>query len=189
MGRRGTTRRRVLIAAGALGAAAPLAGCTAGSGGDTGPTAEERAEDTLRRRSAAVSTALLSRYDAAAAAHPGLAQRLAPLRAEAAAHTAALGPEGTRPPTASPSPSPSASRTPAAPATQAGPSGSPGASVPADPAAALKDLAALATTTADTHARALGAAAPEYARLLASVAAASAAHAYLLTAAKPGAAS
>ncbi|MCK8680387.1 hypothetical protein [Streptomyces lichenis] len=187
MGRRGTTRRRVLIAAGALGAAAPLAGCTAGSGEDTGPSAEERAEDTLRRRSAAVSTALLSRYDAVAAAHPGLADRLAPLRAEAAAHTAALGPEGTRPP-ASPSSSPSVSGS-RAPATQAGPSGSPGAPVPADPAAALKDLAALATTTADTHARALGAAAPEYARLLASVAAASAAHACLLTAAKPGTAS
>ncbi|MFF9014433.1 hypothetical protein ACF09C_15870 [Streptomyces sp. NPDC014870] len=53
--------------------------------------------------------------------------------------------------------------------------------VPADPALALKDLAALARRTADTHAAALLDAPPEYARLLASVAASGAAHAYLLT--------
>ncbi|WP_374684344.1 hypothetical protein [Streptomyces sp. ODS05-4] len=181
----------MLIAAGALGAAAPLAGCTAGgSGEDTGPSAAERAEDALRRRSADASTVLLERYDAVAAAHPALAARLAPLRGAVAAQVAALGPEGSRPP-ASPTAVPSPSGSPAAPATQAGPSGSPGASadpsgspapVPAESGAALKDLAGHAARAADVHARALLTAPPEYARLLASVAAAHAAHAYLLTA-------
>ncbi|MEU9701767.1 hypothetical protein [Streptomyces sp. NPDC047981] len=53
--------------------------------------------------------------------------------------------------------------------------------VPADPALALKDLAALARRTADAHGAALLGAPPEYARLLASVSASGAAHAYLLT--------
>ncbi len=51
---------------------------------------------------------------------------------------------------------------------------------PADPAAALKGLAALASRTAGAHTEALAGAPAELARLLASVAAASAAHAYLL---------
>ncbi|MBT2442839.1 hypothetical protein J7E93_22580, partial [Streptomyces sp. ISL-36] len=53
--------------------------------------------------------------------------------------------------------------------------------VPADPAAALRELTAAVRRTADTHTAALLDAPPEYARLLASVAAATAVHAYLLT--------
>ncbi len=60
---------------------------------------------------------------------------------------------------------------------------------PADPAAALKELAALASRTAGAHTEALDGAPPELARLLASVAAASAAHAYLLAAPAEGGAS
>ncbi|MFJ2560896.1 MULTISPECIES: hypothetical protein [unclassified Streptomyces] len=53
--------------------------------------------------------------------------------------------------------------------------------VPADPAAALKDLAAAERRTCDAHTATLMEAPPELARLLASLAAASAGHAYLLT--------
>ncbi|MEU3450108.1 hypothetical protein AB0H29_23215 [Streptomyces thermolilacinus] len=52
--------------------------------------------------------------------------------------------------------------------------------VPAEPGAALGELAALASRTAAAHTAALVGAPPELARLLASVAAAGAAHAYLL---------
>ncbi|OEJ94156.1 hypothetical protein [Streptomyces thermolilacinus] len=52
--------------------------------------------------------------------------------------------------------------------------------VPAEPGAALGELAALASRTAAAHTAALAGAPPELARLLASVAAAGAAHAYLL---------
>ncbi|MCP9944405.1 hypothetical protein LUX12_05755 [Streptomyces somaliensis] len=52
--------------------------------------------------------------------------------------------------------------------------------VPAEPGAALGELAALAARTAAAHTAALAGAPPELARLLASVAAAGAAQAYLL---------
>ncbi|MEU7036711.1 hypothetical protein ABZ958_23940 [Streptomyces sp. NPDC046237] len=208
MGRTGTVGRRALLAAGAV----TLAGCTSEGGGrPRKPSAAERAalaEAALRRRSASTSRDLLERYDAVLAAHPPLAQRLAPLRATVAAHVAALA-EGaakdassadTRPAdtgaeratsgtgsgtaTGSASPVPSGS---AAPASGAPASGAPvsGAPVPpavaTDPAVALEELAAAARSTADVHAATLLDAPPEYARLLASVAAAGAAHAYLLT--------
>ncbi|MFJ3580653.1 hypothetical protein ACIPPS_00210 [Streptomyces sp. NPDC090127] len=191
MGRTGTVGRRALLAAGAV----TLAGCTSGGGAErpAKPSAAElaaRAEAALRRRSAATSRGLLERYDAVLATHPALAGRLTPLRAAVAAQAAALagdeGPAGDAAPsaTAPPSAAPSAdtrSADPGAgrPAT-ASSSASP-APVPADPAAALKELAAAARRTADAHATALLAAPPEYARLLASVAASGAAHAYLLT--------
>ncbi|MCP9962361.1 hypothetical protein LUX05_15075 [Streptomyces somaliensis] len=52
--------------------------------------------------------------------------------------------------------------------------------MPAEPGAALGELAALAARTAAAHTAALAGAPPELARLLASVAAAGAAQAYLL---------
>ncbi|MFF8597868.1 hypothetical protein ACF065_02915 [Streptomyces sp. NPDC015232] len=174
-----TLGRRALLGAGAAGAAAALAGCTSEGtgGGPRKPDAAARAaaaEAALRRRSAAAGRDLLTRYDAVIAAHPALAPRLAPLRASAAAHVTALaeggpapapGPAGTGSPTATPAPT--RSQAPVR--------------VPADPAAALKELTAAVRATADTHTAALLTAPPEYARLLASVAAAGAAHAYLLT--------
>ncbi|MFI8826398.1 hypothetical protein [Streptomyces sp. NPDC053431] len=173
-----TVGRRALLTAGAAGAATALAGCT--SGGDEGPrkpTAAERAaaaEAALRARSATTSRELLLRYDAVVDGHPALAARLAPLRASVAAQVKALAEGGTAPAagpdaSASPSPTPSPTRSLAF------------VRVPADPAAALRDLAAAARATADTHTAALLTAPPEYARLLASVAASGAAHAYLLT--------
>ncbi|MGW0120875.1 hypothetical protein [Streptomyces sp. NPDC003327] len=184
-----TTGRRALLAAGASAAAAALAACTSDGGtGPRRPTAAQReaervarAEAALRLRSVTTSRTLLERYDATLAAHPALAARLTPLRTSVAAHAAALGEGGTtvRPATASPTTSPSAR-----------PSARPGAAAPAvrvaaDPAAALAELAAAERTAADAHTAALLTAPPEYARLLASVAAAGAGHAYLLTEGAP----
>jgi hypothetical protein len=115
-------------------------------------------ETTLRTKAAGTSRTLLAHYDAVLAAHPGQRTRLTPLRAAVVRHVAALAPK-TRGPV----------KPPAAPA------------VPADPAAAVAALATAERGTADAHTAALMKAPPELARLLASVAAASAAHAYLLT--------
>ncbi|MGP4004862.1 hypothetical protein, partial [Streptomyces sp. 8N706] len=161
---------------GALGAgtaAVLLSGCSEGG------SASERAERSttarkLRARAAEESGDLLDRYDATAKAHPGLAERLRPLRAEVAGHATAFAsarPSGSSA-AASASPSPSAS---------AGGSAGPPASVPEDERKALAALADAERRTADARTTALLEAPPELARLLASVAAAGAAHAYLLT--------
>ncbi|MFF8279505.1 hypothetical protein ACF05T_25865 [Streptomyces lateritius] len=190
MGRTGTVGRRALLTAGAVA----LAGCTSDADGERpkAPSAAERAaraETRRRLRSVATAEALRERYDAVLAAHPALSARLSPLRAAAAAHATALGEGGTGAPV-----TPVDGRTgqtaqhgktgktrknvPAPAPTVSGPSAPP---VAADPAVALKELAAAARKTADTHTDALLDASPEYARLLASVAAAAAVHAYLLT--------
>ncbi|MBH1934052.1 hypothetical protein I5Q34_07055 [Streptomyces sp. AV19] len=143
-------RRRTLLAG---GAAVLLAGC---SGGRQDGAADERAraEERLRARAGRDSTALLAAYDATIAAHAGLAGRLRPLRAEVARHAEAFG--------------------------SSAPSAPPSSSAPRDAKAALAALADAERRTADDRAAALGSASPELARLLASVAAAGAAHAYLL---------
>ncbi|WP_030871764.1 hypothetical protein [Streptomyces sp. NRRL S-37] len=159
-------RRRSLLAA--APAALLVAGCSAGSE-DAGASGGSRpsAADRARARAARDSRELAERYDAVVAAHPKLAERLRPLRAEVVRHAEAFG--GT--PESSPSPSPS------------GP-GSPSASAPAVPAKekdALAGLAAAERELAGRRAKALLDAPGELARLLASVAAAGAAHVYLLT--------
>ncbi|MFI6704014.1 hypothetical protein ACIBJC_34630 [Streptomyces sp. NPDC050509] len=91
--------------------------------------------------------------------------------------------------TSDPSDSPGSSGRTGAPGSSATPASttSPDATVtavphvPADPAAALKDLAATERRTCEAHTATLMEAPPELARLLASLAAASAGHAYLLT--------
>ncbi|WP_308314980.1 hypothetical protein [Streptomyces sp. C10-9-1] len=175
----------MLLAAGAAGAAA-LTGCSSGAppGGRTVAAVDPvRAERALRSRLAARSTALLGEYDAVLGSHPGLAGRLGPLRAAVAAHAAALAgesapqrPSGPGEGSASPSGAPARPAAPSgsAPAVAAGP-------VPEDPGAALKALAAAERRASDEHLAAVTEAGPELARLLASVAAADAAHAYLLT--------
>ncbi|MEV6351077.1 hypothetical protein [Streptomyces hydrogenans] len=176
-----TTGRRALLVAGASAAAAALTGCTSDEAGPPRPSAAERAaareaervaraEAALRRRAVTASRTLLERYDATLAAHPALHARVAPLRTSVAAHVRALG-EGPRP-----TPSPDGAS--AAPATTSPGTGS---AVPADPKAALRALAGAARTASEAHTAELLAAPPEYARLLASVAASGAAHAYLLT--------
>ncbi|MFD8610940.1 hypothetical protein [Streptomyces sp. NPDC059631] len=198
-------RRRSLLASAA--GAALLAGCSAGgdSSGDSGggPSLADR----VRAGAARDSEDLARRYDAVLAAHPALAGRLAPLRAEVARHAAAFGGAGAS--AAAPAPSSTATAgsgdgatRPASPAATdavraavggggaagtAGPSGSAGAAasasagVPARPGDALASLAAAERSLADRRTDALLQAPGELARLLASVAAAGAAHAYLLT--------
>ena len=188
MGRTGTIGRRALLAAGA----ATLAACSApAAGGPKAPSAAERAaraELALRRGAVASSAGLLERYDATLAAHPALATRLTPLRTSAASHVKALG-EGLPEAGANNSGKAAAKQADqgaeSAQKPSAASSARVSAPVAADPATAVRDLATAARRTSDAHAAALLDAPPEYARLLASVAAAAAAHAYLLTAPDP----
>ena len=171
MRRTGTTRRGVLTATGALALGAVLAGCDgAGSGEGSGraqaPTAAElalavRTDRRLRAAAARTGQELLARYDDVTTAHPATAAGLAPLRDAVRAHIEALTPGGGRA-AAVPSPSSPASRA-------------------ADAPSALKELAGAERSAADARVAALMEAPPELARLLASIAAAGAAHAYLLT--------
>jgi len=184
-------RRRTLLASAA--GAALLTGCSAGpeetaKGTKATPSVTERA----RARAARDSSGLLARYDAALAVHPALATRLAPLRAEIVRHVAAFGGVGT----ASPSPTPTAdgtgtggpsasaptAQTPAPTGASAPPATAvPSAAAPVTEREALVGLAAAERTLADRRAAELLEVPGELARLLASVAAAGAAHAYLLT--------
>ncbi|MGA5041447.1 hypothetical protein ACPCA8_30975 [Streptomyces capoamus] len=159
-------RRRSLLASAA--GAALLTGCSAGSDdGGTGPSAAARA----RARAARDSRGLLGHYDAVLAAHPGLAERLRPLRAQVAAHAAAFE-EGT-------TATATASATAAASGT--GTASASAVAVPAGEKEAVAGLAAAERALADRRAGELLKVPGELARLLASVAAAGAAHAYLLT--------
>lgn len=172
-------RRRTLLAGAALGGAALLTGCSEDSGPDRAE--HSSAAERLRKRSARDSTTLLARYDATLAAHPGLESRLRPLRSEVARHAEAFGDER-----AAPSPGGGASDGPAedagAPASGSSPRGArpSGPPIPEDERAARSALADAERRLADSRTKALIAAPPELARLLASVAAAGAVHAYLL---------
>ncbi|MER6104382.1 hypothetical protein ABT115_19160 [Streptomyces sp. NPDC001832] len=167
MRRTGTTRRGAFTATGAIAMGAVLAGCGDGTGRREGAaqadaaTAAERAsaaqaEKTLRAGAARTSRELLARYEQVVRAHPATKAGLSPLRNAVRAHADALAPDGGQ--------TPVFSRTRAT-----------------DAKAALKELAAEERRTADAHTATLLKAPPELARLLASVAAAGAAHAYLLT--------
>lgn len=155
--------RRRSFFAGALGALSVLGittGCAGGSGNGDDSAAAEDSPAARRLRESAVRQRLelLARYDGTAAVHSGLEGRLKPLRATVAQHAEALGGADA------------ARRTPAA-----GRSAPPG-----DEKAALAALAEAEQQGSDAHTEALTGAPPQLARLLASVAAAGAAHAYLL---------
>ncbi|MFE9845893.1 hypothetical protein [Streptomyces goshikiensis] len=186
------SRRSLLAGAAGVAGGALLAGCSDGSGSsdaDTGVPLERR----MREAAVRDSERLLERYDATAAAHPDLAARLAPLRGAVAEHTGALavaGPVKTGP-SASSSASGSRSGASASPSASApaGAAAAPSAAaVPAKPAEALTALADAERSLAEARTVALAGAPGELARLLASVAACGAVHAYLLTS-TPGAAS
>lgn len=177
MRRTGTTRRGALTATGALALGAVLTGCGDGGGADGGRKPAHsgagadavRAERALRETAARDGALLLAHYDRVTEVHPAAAAGLAPLRAAVREHGRALAPaaakkdeDGTE--------NGGKESPPAAP----GP-------VSADPKAAVRELAAAERRRADAHTEALMSAEPELARLLASVAAAAAAHAYLLT--------
>ncbi|TXS53885.1 hypothetical protein EAO75_07110 [Streptomyces sp. uw30] len=173
-------RRRTLLASAA--GAALLVGCTSRSddsdGGTSGsPSLAERA----RARAARDSEGLVGHYDAVLAVHPVLTELLGPLRAQALRHAGAFGGGSSGPSTGPATGSPTASGAPKA--GKASPSASPSvtAPVPAHERDALAELAAAERALADRRAKALLDLPGELARLLASVAAAGAAHAYLLT--------
>ncbi|MGC0329182.1 hypothetical protein RKD23_002172 [Streptomyces sp. SAI-170] len=148
-------RRRSLLASAAGGVL--LVGCTSdGEDRDSATGGSPAVGERVRVRAAADSADLVERYDAVLAAHPALAERVRPLREETARHVTAFG--GVRR-------SPRPSSTPA----------------PVTPEDALAGLAAAERGLADRRAEALLGVPGELARLLASVAAAGAAHAYLLT--------
>ncbi|MEU2553328.1 MULTISPECIES: hypothetical protein [unclassified Streptomyces] len=162
-------RRRSLLASAA--GAALLVGCSAGpdSAAGNAPSAAARA----RARAARDSEGLLARYDAVLAAHPALARPLGPLRAQVAAHRAAFADRAAASPSAG-------SASPASGATS-GAASSPALAVPAGEKDALAFLATAERGLADRRAKELLDVPGELARLLASAAAAGAAHAYLLT--------
>ncbi|MFF4941903.1 MULTISPECIES: hypothetical protein [Streptomyces] len=168
MRRTGTTRRGALTATGALALGAVLTGCGGDDEGAGGKkparAATAKAEKALREKAVRDGALLLARYDLVAEAHPATAAGLEPLRAAVAEHGKALAPPRAKG-------EPKGDKAPPAPA---GP-------VSADPKAAVRELAAAERRRADAHTEALLTAGPELARLLASVAAAAAAHAYLLT--------
>lgn len=170
--------RRSLLTGGA-GAAGTvlLSGCS----GDTPGGADPAIPLDRRMREAAVrdSERLLERYDATAAAHPALSERLAPLRAAVVEHAAALS--AASPGSAAPSAAPSGATGAAAPPASREP-------VPPTPADALAALADAERTLSETRTIDLAGAPGELARMLASVAACGAVHAFLLTS-PPGAAS
>ncbi|MER6197183.1 hypothetical protein ABT234_07370 [Streptomyces sp. NPDC001586] len=171
------SRRSLLAGAAGVAGAALLTGCSDDrpAGGESGIPLERRMREAAVRDSAR----LLERYDATAAAHPALAARLAPLRAAVAAHSAALAlpPAGSRSPSASPTGGTGAA------APSAG-----GEPVPPKPAEALTALADAERSLSEARTIDLAGAPGELARMLASVAACGAVHAYLLTS-TPGATS
>jgi hypothetical protein len=191
-------RRRTLLAA-AVGAFA-LAGCSAApeSSSDTTGGSPSLA-DRARARAARDSMTLSDRYTAVIAAHPQLAERLGPLRGEVVRHAQAFGggsagasgsasaaPSGSASDAPSGSASASSTESPSASSSEsasASSSASAGASpgVAARPKDALAELASAELALADERTRALVDVPGELARLLASVAAAGAAHAFLLT--------
>ncbi|MCL7426622.1 hypothetical protein [Streptomyces sp. YS415] len=158
-------RRRSLLAA-ATGAAL-LGGCSPGPDTD-GTAGSPSAADRARAHAARDSAELVDRYDAVIAAHPALADRLRPLRAEVVRHAEAFGGTAAAGPV-----NPSASGNPSASATSP--------AVPSDEKGALAELAAAERTLSDRRTGALSALPGELARLLASVAASGSAHVYLLT--------
>ncbi|WP_243761656.1 hypothetical protein [Streptomyces sp. YIM 98790] len=163
--------RRTLLAAGGVLAATALAGCTGSPPQERAEHEQEdeqaRAERRLRERAAADSAALLARYDATAAAHPGLAQTLAPRRATTAAHLAELR-------------APAADAGADADADGSAGGGRPVPAPPAGPEAALNALAEAERGLAESRLAALPDAPPAMARLLASLAAANAVQSRLL---------
>lgn len=174
-------RRRSLLtgAAAAAGSTLLLAGCS-----DSGASGDGRSPDAerVRARAARDSAGLLRQYDAVLAAHAALAGRLRPLRAEVARHEKAFG--GARTP-ATTEPSGATGAPEASPASAAA-SGPPSPSarpvtVPEGEKDALRFLATAERELAGRRGKQLLDAPAELARLLASVAAAGAAHAYLLT--------
>ncbi|NLU69698.1 hypothetical protein [Streptomyces sp. HNM0574] len=161
-------RRRSLVTAAVLsasGASLLVSGCS-GDGEDQDAAEHTPEAERLRAAEAGRRRTLLERYDATVAAHAPLAARLKPLRTAVARQAEALDGKSRR------------GRGGAA--ASARPEKEKRPEVPAKEKDALAALAEEERQAADRHTAALAGAPPELARLLASVAAAGAAHAYLL---------
>lgn len=179
-----TPRRRSLLTgalAAAGGATVSVGGASGCSGGDSVDAEQSAAARQLRDTAARQSEALLSRYERTAVAHDGLAERLKPLREAVARHVSAL--RDTERASDSPSPSsspssPDASESDGAASDTSAPGPAP--KIPKEREAALTALASEEKRLAAHRTKVLAGAPPELARLLASLAAAGAAHAYLL---------
>ncbi|KUM67729.1 hypothetical protein [Streptomyces curacoi] len=180
----GPRRRTLLASASGL---ALLVGCSSRDEDSEGATGgSPSAADRARARAARDSEGLVERYDAVLAAHPVLTEALAPLRAEVVRHVDAFGggasaPSGSSGPAGPAGPAKGPSTAAEAPGDKSSPSASPSATVPGNERDALAELAAAERALADRRAKALLDVPGELARLLASVAAAGAAHAFLLT--------
>ncbi|MFJ6661972.1 fimbrillin family protein [Streptomyces sp. NPDC091377] len=157
-------RRRTLLASAA--GTLLLTGCTSDDGSEGATGGSPAAVQRVRARAVVDSRALVERYDAVLAAHPALGERLRPLREATVRHAKAFGATGKGAGGSSASPSAS---------------GAPSVDVPRDEKGALAALASAERALADRRAAALLELPGELARLLASVAAAGAAHAFLLT--------
>lgn len=175
-------RRRLLLAAAALPlAAGSLAACT-GDGGDAAstspsPGAPDDPDLALRRQVWADEAALLAAYDATLDAHPDLADRLAPLRAQHLAHRDATGVSG---PSGANGGAAASGGSSAGGGTATG--GGSDAAVPSSRRAAVAALAALERKAAGARTDACGrAASGELARVLALVSASEASHAAALS--------
>ncbi|MGW2084423.1 hypothetical protein [Streptomyces sp. NPDC001880] len=167
MRRTGTTRRGVFTATGAIALGAVLTGCGDGPGSEKesgrsgAATAAEQAsaartEKRIRAAAARTSLELLGGYEHVIRTHPATTAGLSPLRDAVRAHAKALAPDDSQ----------------ALAFTRSRATGA---------KAAVRELATAERRAADTHLAALMEAPPELARLLASIAAAGAAHAHLLT--------
>ena len=176
----GPPRRSMLAGAlstlGPLGALATLGTATGCSqDGESADAAQAaRTENRLRQAAAKQSRELVQRYEATLAAHAGLADRLRPLRATTVRHAKALGGKGAarrRDENGSGKQEKDDSN---------GKGSKDGAAVPGDEKAALAALGEAERRAAEKREAALTGAPPELARLLASLAAAGAVHAYLL---------
>jgi hypothetical protein len=126
-------------------------------------------DQLVAQRVAVAEEALLAAYDASAAAHPELAGRLAPFRADHAAHLHGLAP-GVAPPSSAPS-----STAPAPVASAAAPASSPPASV------VFEQLADLERNAAAARVNDVATTSGSLARLIASIGGCEAAHAALLS--------
>ncbi|MDC0773349.1 hypothetical protein [Streptomyces sp. HD] len=181
-------RRRTLLASAA--GAGLLVGCSSGAENSRDSAGGTRGSLSLteraRARAARDSEGLVERYDAVLAVHPALAALVGPLRAEAVRHAEAFGggssgTPGTPGNAGTSDGSSTSSQAPDAATASPSPSPSSAGSVPSNERDAVAELAAAERALADRRAKALLDLPGELARLLASVAAAGAAHAYLLT--------
>lgn len=168
----------------ALGTLSTVTGCSEKK--DSADDAQvTRAEHRMRQEASRKSRTLLDRYEATAAAHTGLEDRIRPLRAATERHLKALdgeddgskgrGRDGTK--------SGDSADGEGKHGNNAGGKKKP--AVPAEEKAALAALGDAERRTAQERTAALVKASPELARLLASLAAAGAVHAYLLGADEP----